>query len=291
MVSRRELFSGVRGIIAERDEETADFDTTCIFQDLLGEKNPMFSPDLPVPDDKAAEILSLAKRRSEGYPLQYLLGQWEFWGCNFRIGEGVLIPRPDTETLVEQVLDICCREKLTAPKIADLCSGSGCIAVALKKELPQADVWAVELSEAALGYLKENTVLNGCEDIHIIHGDVLKKETARSVMGLDILVSNPPYLTAADMSELQTEVRYEPASALFGGDDGLGFYRAITGLWKTSVKEGGFIAYEFGMGQHDDVRKILEGSGFTDVELRRDGGGIIRTAAARNIFESKPALI
>ena len=126
MVSRRELFSGVRGIIAERDEETADFDTTCIFQDLLGEKNPMFSPDLPVPDDKAAEILSLAKRRSEGYPLQYLLGQWEFWGCNFRIGEGVLIPRPDTETLVEQVLDICRREKLTAPKIADLCSGSGC---------------------------------------------------------------------------------------------------------------------------------------------------------------------
>ncbi|MCR5600468.1 MAG: peptide chain release factor N(5)-glutamine methyltransferase [Ruminococcus sp.] len=286
MVSRGELFAECRELIAQRDDETAEFDTTCIFQDLLGDKFPMFAPKEPVPDDKAAEIRSLAKRRSEGYPLQYLLGQWEFWGCNFKVGEGVLIPRPDTETLVEQVLDICRREHLTAPKIADLCSGSGCIAVALKKELPQADVWAVELSDKALYYLRQNTVLNGCGDIHIISGDVLRQETARAVMGLDILVSNPPYLTSQDMSELMTEVRHEPASALFGGEDGLGFYRAITELWKTSVKDGGYIAYEYGMGQHDAVKAILESSGFTDVELRRDGGGIIRTAAAKNIIRS-----
>ena len=282
MVSRGELFAECRGLIAQRDDETAEFDTTCIFQDLLGDKFPMFAPKEPVPDDKAAEIRALAKRRSEGYPLQYLLGQWEFWGCNFKIGEGVLIPRPDTETLVEQVLDIC----LTAPKIADLCSGSGCIAVALKKELPQAEVWAVELSDTALGYLRQNTQLNGCGDIHILKGDVLKSETAASVRGLDILVSNPPYLTSQDMSELQTEVRHEPASALFGGEDGLNFYRAVTELWKTSIKEGGYIAYEYGMGQHDAVKAILEKNGFTDVELRRDGGGIIRTAAAKNIIRS-----
>ncbi|WP_028517820.1 peptide chain release factor N(5)-glutamine methyltransferase [Ruminococcus flavefaciens] len=291
MVSRSELFAECRRLIAQRDEDTADFDTTCIFQDLLGDKNPMFLPKEPVSDAKAAEIRSLAKRRSEGYPLQYLLGQWEFWGCNFKVGEGVLIPRPDTETLVEQVLDICRREKLKAPKIADLCSGSGCIAVALKKELPEADVYAVELSDAALGYLKQNTAANGCGDIHIIKGDALKRETAMSLTGLDILVSNPPYLTSQDMSELQTEVRYEPESALFGGEDGLGFYRAMTELWKTSVKDGGFIAYEFGMGQHDDVKAILESNCFTDVELRKDGGGIIRTAAARNIIENKSALM
>ena len=280
MVSRAELFEKVRGLIAERDEDTADFDTTCIFQDMLGERFPMLAPEEPVPDEKAAEILFLAQRRSQGWPLQYLLGQWEFWGCNFKVGEGVLIPRPDTETLVEQVLDICRRERLTAPKIADLCSGSGCIAVALKKELPQADIYAVELSEKALPYLRQNTVLNGCGDIHIIHGDVLLRDTARSLMGLDILVSNPPYLTSQDMKELQTEVTHEPPSALFGGEDGLGFYRAITELWNISVKDGGFIAYEFGMGQHDAVKDILENNGFADVELRRDGGGIIRTAAA-----------
>ncbi len=286
MVSRGELFAECRDLIAQRDDETAEFDTTCIFQDLLGDKFPMFAPKEPVPDDKAAEIRDLAKRRSEGYPLQYLLGQWEFWGCNFKIGEGVLIPRPDTETLVEQVLDICRRENLSAPKIADLCSGSGCIAVALKKELPQAEVWAVELSDTALGYLRQNTQLNGCGDIHILKGDVLKSETAASVRGLDILVSNPPYLTSQDMSELQTEVRHEPASALFGGEDGLDFYRAVTELWKTSINEGGYIAYEYGMGQHDAVKAILEKNGFTDVELRRDGGGIIRTAAAKNIIRS-----
>ena len=110
MVTRGELFAQVRSLIAQRDEETADFDTNCIFQDLLGERNPMFAPKEPVPEEKAAEILALAERRAQGYPLQYLLGQWEFWGCQFKVGEGVLIPRPDTETLVEQVLDICRRE-------------------------------------------------------------------------------------------------------------------------------------------------------------------------------------
>ena len=280
MVSRGELFARCRELIALRGEESADFDTTCIFQDMLGERFPMFAPKEPVSDEKAAEILSLAQRRSEGYPLQYLLGQWEFWGCNFKVGEGVLIPRPDTETLVEQVLDICRREGLTAPKIADLCSGSGCIAAALKKELPKAEVYAVELSDEALFYLRQNTELNGCGDIRIINGDVLKSETAQQITGLDVLVSNPPYLTSQDMSELMTEVRYEPESALFGGEDGLDFYRAVTELWKASIKDGGYIAYEFGLGQHDAVKDILEQNGFADVELRHDGAGIIRTAAA-----------
>ena len=282
MVRKGELYAQCRELIAQRDEDSADFEIKCIFQDILGEKFPMFAPKELVPDDKAAEILSVSKRRSEGYPLQYLLGQWEFWGCNFKVGEGVLIPRPDTETLVEQVLDLCRKEKLTDPKIADLCSGSGCIAVALKKELPKAEVYAVELSEKALYYLRQNTELNGCGDIKIISGDVLKSETARQITGLDVLVSNPPYLTFQDMSELMIEVRYEPESALFGGEDGLDFYRAVTELWKASIKDGGFIAYEFGFGQHDAVKDILEKNGFTNVELRRDGADIIRTAAAVN---------
>lgn len=283
MVSRRELFVQCRDMIALRSEESADFETTCIFQDMLGEKFPMLAPKELVPDDKAEKILSLSKRRSEGYPLQYLLGQWEFWGCNFKVGEGVLIPRPDTETLVEQVLDICRREKLTAPKIADLCSGSGCIAAALQKELPNAEVYAVELSDKAIFYLEQNIELNGCGSIHIIKGDVLKDETAQQIIELDILVCNPPYLTARDMSELESEVRYEPGSALFGGEDGLDFYRRLTSLWRTSIKNGGYIAYEFGMGQHDAVKDILEKNGFADTELRRDAGGIIRTAAAKKI--------
>lgn len=281
MVRRAELFEQCRGILEENEADSARFDTLCIFQDVLGEKNPMFAPQKSVESSAAEKILSLAKRRSEGYPLQYLLGEWEFWGCTFRVGEGVLIPRPDTETLVEQVLDICRASGLTSPKIADLCSGSGCIACALKKELPRADIYAVELSPIALSYLEENTRQNGCEDIHIIEGDVLSRDTAESLTELDIIVSNPPYLTDTDMRELSREVMHEPEMALHGGSDGLDFYRAMTELWYPSLKKGGFIAYEFGMGQHEQVREILEKNSFYDTKLSRDGAGIIRTAAAK----------
>ena len=136
------------------------------------------------------------------------------------------------------------------------------------------------MSEKALYYLRQNTELNDCGDIRIISGDVLKSETARRISELDLLVSNPPYLTTQDMNELMTEVRYEPESALFGGEDGLDFYRAITELWRASVKDGGYIAYELGLGQHEAVKAILETNGFGDVELQRDGAGIIRTVAA-----------
>lgn len=280
-MKRAELFEQCRSILEKNEADSARFDTLCIFQDVLGEKNPMFAPQESVDGDTAEKILSLAKRRAEGYPLQYLLGQWEFWGCTFKVGEGVLIPRPDTETLVEQVLDICRINGLTSPVIADLCSGSGCIACALKKELPDARIHAVELSQKALFYLRENMRQNGCDDIHIIEGDVLSRKTAEELTELDIIVSNPPYLTDTDMQELSLEVRHEPEMALHGGSDGLDFYRAMTELWYPSLKKGGFIAYEFGMGQHDQVKEILEKNSFYDTELRRDGAGIIRTAAAR----------
>lgn len=259
--------------------DDADFDTMCMFQDVLDEKNPLFEPDEAVNDEMQAMLRKMTEKRCGGYPLQYILGTWEFYGYPFRVGEGVLIPRPDTETLIEQVIAICREKGMTSPKIADLCSGSGCIAITLKKEIPGADVTAVELSKEALGYLRENVRLNSA-DVNIIEGDVLKKDTVRMLKGLDIIVSNPPYLTAQDMRELQSEVRCEPVLALFGGNDGLGFYRAITELWRPALKTGGFIAYEFGMGQHEQVTEILRQDGFNDIRLKKDLGGIIRTAAA-----------
>lgn len=267
------------GILSSAGIDTARFDTLCIFQDMLSDQNPLFLPQEAVPEDIEKHIRQLTELRSQNRPLQYLLGQWEFFGYPIKVGEGVLIPRPDTETLVEQVLDICRENSLRAPKIADLCSGSGCIAIALKKQLPEAEVTAVEVAEKALSYLRENIRLNKA-DINIIAGDVLKKETQQQLSGLDIIVSNPPYLTADEMRSLQTEVTYEPAVALFGGDDGLGFYRAITELWRDSLKKGGYLAFEFGDGQHEAVSQILKKYSFGSIALRRDGGAIIRTAAA-----------
>lgn len=280
MVSRAELYRHCTEMLSSYGADSAEFDTLCIFQDMLEDKNPMFRPQEPVPPEKEELILELVRKRTEGQPLQYLLGKWEFFGYPFYVGEGVLIPRPDTEILVEQVLDICRGQKLSSPRIADLCSGTGCIAVTLKKQLPGADVTAVELSPAALDFINRNAELNSA-DIHIYEGDVLSRDTAAALGSFDIIVSNPPYLTQEDMDTLQEEVRREPSLALFGGCDGLDFYRAMTPLWKGSLKNNGWLCYEYGMGQHDDVKNILAGNGFENITLRRDLGGIIRTAAAQ----------
>jgi len=280
MVSRRVLYDECTARLSSAGKESADFDTLCIFQDMLRDKNPLFQPLADVPDELAGRIRGLTAERAKGYPLQYLLGKWEFYGLDFYVGEGVLIPRPDTETLVDQVIDICRENKLTAPVIIDLCSGSGCIAVALEKHLPSAEVHAVEISEKALGYLRKNKELNS-SGIYIHEGDVLRNSTAEALPQADIIVSNPPYLTAQDMKELEKEVTCEPALALFGGNDGLGFYRAITAVWRKHIKTGGFITFEFGMGQHGDVENILLNGGFDNVAFRKDGAGIIRTAAAQ----------
>ena len=211
MVSRSALFAEISSILRDSGIDTFRFDAQCIMEDSFGRQLPMIlmNPDKEVPADTERQIREMTRLRTEGKPLQYILGQWEFYGYPFRVGEGVLIPRPDTETLIEQVLDICRENNLKSPEIVDLCSGSGCIAITLKKELPDARVTAVELSDNALEYTRLNRELNNA-DIRIIQGDVLSEETARSFENLDIIVSNPPYLTGEEMNDLQTEVAHEP---------------------------------------------------------------------------------
>ncbi len=278
-MTRKELFEECVLALAEHEIPDSRFDVMCIFEDVLGERWAISDTRQEIPPEKEAEVRRMTALRLAGQPLQYILGQWEFWSLPVKVGEGVLIPRPDTETLVEETLRICRGIGWRSPKIADLCSGSGCIALALKKELPEAEIYALELSEAALDYLRQNAELNAL-DIKIMRGDVLSAETAELLPELDLIVSNPPYLTAEEMGELQEEVRREPESALYGGEDGLDFYRAMTPLWKNKLKNGGFLCYEFGMGQHDTIGKILAGNGFDNLKFSRDGGGIVRTVTA-----------
>ncbi len=251
---------------------------------MLGERNPILVTDKnkDVSPELSDKIMELVRRRSEGYPLQYLLGEWEFYGYPFKVGEGVLIPRPDTETLIEQTLEVCRQMGNRSPKIIDLCSGSGCIAVTLKKELLEAEIFAVEISDEAIKYLKQNVELNNA-DITIIQGDVLDEKLQQSLLDFDIIVSNPPYLTGEEMKELQIEVAFEPELALFGGNDGLEFYRRLTAMWKNSLKTSGYLLYEFGMGQHSAVSEILAENDFTDIMLQKDAGGIIRTISGKKI--------
>lgn len=284
MVNRIDLYRHCIELLKDNENSDREFEVLCIFQDILNNKNPLFSPDETVSDEDRAKILEYTQRRINGEPLQYILGVWEFWNYRFKVGEGVLIPRPDTETLIDEVFTICRKMELRSPVILDLCSGSGCIAITLKKEIPQSVVYAVEKSETAFGYLEENIKLNNA-DITAVKADVLLPETAENFPDFDIIVCNPPYLTAQDMAELQPEVQREPELALFGGNDGLDFYRAITPIWKKRLKRYGYICYEYGAGQHDDVGNILQLNNFNNIYLKRDMGGIFRTVSAQKTEE------
>ena len=221
----------------------------------------------------------IAERRAKHEPLQYLLGEWEFYGLPFCVGEGVLIPRPDTETLVDAVLSRI--PDRSGQQILDLCTGSGCIALTLAKHLPYSTVIGLEKSPEALRYARRNQEMLNIKNTQMLEKDVLLPETAAAYHGLAAIVSNPPYLTAEDMAHLQEEVTYEPAAALDGGADGLHFYREITRIWRDALCEGGLLAYEVGVYQADDVAAILSQNGFGCIECICDLGGIQRVVLGR----------
>lgn len=275
-----ELYFHAKKIFECNNIESASFEAMCILEHVFGKKLSVLLLEKPTASEEQKNTVNnLAYRRISGYPLQYLLGKWEFFGLPFYVGEGVLIPRQDTETLVETVLKI---KLLENPKILDLCSGSGCIAVSLALNIKNADVTAVEISDKAAEYIKKNAELNNT-DLNIVKDDVLSEKTAEIFSGIDAIVCNPPYLTADDMKSLQKEVTFEPETALFGGKDGLDFYRNITKLWKDCLKSGGILAYEIGMGQEDAVMKILEENNFINIEMTEDLSGIIRVVRGEKI--------
>lgn len=195
--------------------------------------------------EKLEEMLS---RRIAGEPLQYIFGTWDFVGRTFEVGDGVLIPRPETEQLVDMVV-----EKLRgydSPVVYDLCSGSGCIGLTIKAEVPSARVFLVEKSDKALSYLNRNRALLGLEKTTVaIQGDVLNVSSFSSLPVPDVIVSNPPYIETDVIPTLQREVRREPAMALDGGADGLDFYRVLCSDWFAKLNNGGFMALESGENQ------------------------------------------
>ncbi len=263
--------------------EDSRFDTDCLVEDILGADKLalILRGNEEIPESDADRLMEAAERRCSGTPLQYILGEWEFYGRPFYVGEGVLIPRPDTEVLAERVLEHFRGTGNLSPEICDLCSGSGCIAVTLKKELPKAVVHAVELSSEAMPYLVKNIRRNEA-DVKIIKGDVTDGKLLENFADpedfgeyrkIDCIVCNPPYLTDKEMDELSREVKREPELALRGGADGLKFYRIISGLWREILKDGGLIAFEVGFEQGEAVRDILEKSGYKDVSVFKDYGG------------------
>ena len=230
-----------------------------------------------VSDEDCEKALEMARRRATGEPLQYVLGRWFFLRREFKVGEGVLIPRDDTEVVVGEALKLA--RAFPSPAIVDLCAGSGIIAITLAKELDDAAVFAVEKSEAAFRYLEENIALHQA-DVKAIHADLSDCVSDFADGTLDMIVSNPPYIRSGDISGLQKEIQYEPRLALDGGESGYDFYEMIISLWTKKLKKGGVIAFEIGEGQFDHIAGLLKDNGYTDIQGTPDIQGVTRAVTA-----------
>ena len=211
-------------------------------------------------------------KRQARYPLQYILGEWSFYGRTFKVGEGVLIPRADTEIAVETALQLIKDSK--APRILDLCAGSGAIGLTIALEREDSNVTLLEKHSEAVKYCKLNKDLLGVKNADVSCGDVLKGDCSEE--RYDLIVSNPPYVSESDMKTLQPEVRYEPQTALCPGNDELLFYKEIVGNYGKSVNYGGAFCFEVGINQADSVKEILSSAGLQNVSAVKDYADIDR---------------
>lgn len=284
----------------------ADFDARELFRLVTG-RDPRLSERV-LTEEQAARLETLCQRRESREPLQYLCGRWPFLDFELAVGPGVLCPRADTEVVAEaaaQTLAGC-----AAPKVLDLCAGTGCLGLGIKRLCPTASVTCVEKSPEALHYLvcnvrtalrslpqgstedvleeDESTLGSGLLGIaalppaaQAVEGDLFDYWRGLPEGGLDLIVSNPPYLTASEMEDLQPEVAKEPAMALAAGEDGLDFYRALARHYQTPLRPGGTLALEIGWQQREAVCALLQAEGWTQIRCIQDLGGNDRCILAQ----------
>lgn len=230
---------------------------------------------LYVPQDVEERARALMRRHLAGEPLAYLIGEWSFCGLDLDVNESVLIPRTDTEVLAEQAIGFV--KTLDEPRVLDLCAGSGCVGLAVAKFCPGSHVVLGELMEDALRVCRQNIRRCGLT-AQVMPWQVNALDGPPPRFGeFDCIVSNPPYIPDGDIPGLDVSVRdYEPMTALKGGDDGLDFYRAISDKWRAALHPGSRLYFEVGIGQADDVLRIMRARGFGDIEVVPDTAGIPR---------------
>lgn len=234
----------------------------------------LLKPDRAVSDNEAQRFFEMISERANGRPLQYIIGEQSFFGRSFSVGEGVLIPRPETEQLAEICVETVKRSG--SKTVFDLCAGTGCIGITVACECPQTDVYLFELFDGAFKYLEKNSAICSGGRLHLVRCDVLDG-VPDGVPAPDMIVSNPPYIMSGDIPSLQKEVLCEPRSALDGGNDGLVFYEAIAQKWIPYMTPGGFAAAECGEGQSDAVLRMF--SRYGNAEKINDFYGVDRFVA------------
>lgn len=256
----------------------ADFDARELFRLVTGADLRL--ADQPLTAAQADRLETLTVRRADREPLQYLCGSWPFLDFELAVGPGVLCPRADTEVVAEAAAGLLAG--VQKPKVLDLCAGTGCLGLGVKRFCPDAVVTSLEKSPEAFRYLEQNAK----NALHRpaatpVQGDLFTYWETLPEGELDLIVSNPPYLTAAEMQQLQPEVAREPAMALEAGADGLVFYRAIAGHYQKALRPGGALALEIGWQQREAVTALLAENGWVEIACKKDYGGNDRCITAR----------
>jgi release factor glutamine methyltransferase len=243
-------------------------------------------PEFELSPKDAAAYAQLIERRSEGVPTQYLTSRQEFWGLEFEVGPGVLIPRPETEHVIEVTLERLGARRAEPLRIADVGTGSGCIAISLARELPRAEIVATDISAAALDYAQRNATRHRVSNrIQFLKTDLLEaaiEAPSSAESDFDLIVSNPPYVGRGDAASLPREVReHEPAEALFAGDDGLEIYPALIDEAARKLAPNGILVLELGYNGAQYVGSLLSARHWSDLRVTRDLAGIERVISAR----------
>lgn len=270
----KELLKKTENNFAKAGLDSPAFDALCLIEKVFNvtQTDLIVNSNLQADETKISELEGLCQRRISGEPLQYILGIWEFYGYKFAVGEGVLIPRDDTEVLLSVCLEYL-RNKKNA-KVLDLCSGSGALAVTIAKET-DATVTAVEKSDKAFTYLTKNIELNQA-GVNAIQGDIFECMDIFEDNSFDLILSNPPYIKTDEIRTLQKEISFEPEMAFDGGADGYDFYKHIVKYWSCKLKQGGMLAFELGENQFDIVKTLMEQEKLVDIGEKLDLGNIQR---------------
>lgn len=282
LLSITDLFRDISSTFRERGFLEAEREAELIICHAFNiSRTELYRDDLQV-DESALQVLnSIVERRLCHEPFQYLTGYTEFYGLRFRVGRGVLIPRPETEILVEEAVRLVKALGLPSPAILDLCTGSGCIATAIARNLPSAKVVASDISAPAMRYAIENAGLNGTGNLVFVQGDLFEPVSGES---FHLIVSNPPYVKGDDLTGLQKEVScYEPPEALDGGMDGLDFYRRILKAAPKHLKDRGYLVLELGLGQGIAVGEVAGECGLRVVKVLKDLSGIERVMVLKKV--------
>ena len=243
--------------LAEAGCDSPEFDAQQLISFCFGYNKTqlLMNSGSAVDEVKLIHFYDCIKRRCNHEPLQYIIGMWDFHRFSFKVGEGVLIPRPETEILVDFAVDKI--QKHGYSVIMDLCCGSGCIGLSIAKFCPKTKVYCLDVSDKALEYTRMNKELLGADNVTVMKCDILESSGFLGLPRPDIILSNPPYIKTAEVETLQPEIAFEPTLALDGGEDGLVFYRALSEIWYPFINRGGYLAMECGEEQAKDILSLF----------------------------------